>query len=51
MNGGRRTLAVLGGIGAGLLLAGVAVASEAAHGGDTDTGLLRKSFRISSGAP
>ncbi len=34
MNGGRRTLAVLGGIGAGLLLAGVAVASEAAHGGE-----------------
>jgi F-type H+-transporting ATPase subunit b len=33
MNGGRRTLAVLGGIGAGLLLGGVAVASEAAHGG------------------
>ncbi len=38
MNGGRRTgwrrtLAVLGGVGSGLLLAGVAVASEAAHGG------------------
>jgi F-type H+-transporting ATPase subunit b len=38
MNGGRSTgwkrpWAVLGGVGAGLLLAGVAVASEAAHGG------------------
>jgi F-type H+-transporting ATPase subunit b len=38
MNGGRRTgrrriWAALGGLGAGLLLAGVAVASEAAHGG------------------
>jgi F-type H+-transporting ATPase subunit b len=38
MNGGRKTgwhgtLAILGGIGAGLLLAGVAAASEAAHGG------------------
>ncbi len=38
MNGGRRTgwrrtLAVFWGIGAGLLLAGVAAASEAAHGG------------------
>lgn len=32
MIGARRTLAVLGGIGAGLLLAGVALASEAAHG-------------------
>ena len=34
MNGGRRTLVVLGGIGAGLLLAGIAAASEAAHGGE-----------------
>jgi F-type H+-transporting ATPase subunit b len=38
MNGGRRTgrrrlWATLGGLGAGLLLAGAAVASEAAHGG------------------
>ncbi len=38
MNGGRstgwgRTWAVLGGVGVGLLLAGVAAASEAAHGG------------------
>ena len=38
MNGGRRTgrrrlWATLGGLGAGLLLAGVAAASEAAHGG------------------
>ena len=33
MNGARRTLAVLGGLGAGLLFAGVAAAAEAAHGG------------------
>jgi F-type H+-transporting ATPase subunit b len=44
MNGGRRTgwrrtLAVIGGVGAGVLLAGVAVASEAAHGGAQGHGI------------
>ena len=55
MNGGRRTgrlriPAVFWGLGAGLLLAGVAAASEAAHGGGHG-GFPRKRFRISSGAP